>query len=35
MPVKRTLEAEGKRYVISPHAWKNIRKIDIDLADIV
>ncbi len=35
MPEKRTFEAEGKSYIISPHAWRSIRKIDIELSDIV
>jgi len=35
MPPKRTLVAKGKTYLISAHAWERIRKIDIDLADVV
>lgn len=31
----RTFEAAGKTYLISPHAWIKMRKIDIDIADIV
>jgi hypothetical protein len=31
----RTFQASGKTYIISNHAWRKIRKIDIPIADIV
>ncbi len=35
MPLQRSFLANGKTYLVNAHSWEKIRKLDIDIADIV